>query len=175
MLKELIKLNLGSRDRAIPGFKGMDIDQHAGVDFVGDISDLSRFEDGSVGEIYASHILEHFPSTQTLSVLKEWARVLAPGGILYVAVPDFKRTVEIYLKHGLINWVQNFLMGDQGYKTAFHYALFDEKRLRSLLLEAGFTEASAVDVFPVGDKNDCSRMRFSSDNGLVSLNIVAVR
>lgn len=175
MIKELLKLNLGSRNRDIPGFKGMDIDQHEGVDFVGDISDLSMFESGSVGEIYASHVLEHFPHTKTLDVLKEWARVLTPGGILYVAVPDFKRAVEIYQKHGFCSWVQNFLMGDQGYKTAFHYAIFDEKKLREQLILAGFSEASRVVEFQVGNKNDCSRMVFSYDNQPVSLNMVAVK
>ena len=175
MIKELLKLNLGSRDRAIPGFKGMDIDQHAGVDFVGDVSDLSRFDSGSVGEIMASHVLEHFPHTKTLAVLKEWARVLVPGGILYVAVPDFKRTVELYQKHGLIDWVQNFLMGDQGYATAYHYALFDEERLLNLLFAAGFYEASRVAEFPVGHKDDCSHLMFKPGDIPVSLNVVAVR
>ncbi len=45
---EDIRLNLGSRDRKIPGFKNMDIDAHEGVDIVGDVSDLSMFEDESV-------------------------------------------------------------------------------------------------------------------------------
>lgn len=170
-----LKLNLGARNRAIPGFNGMDCDAHPGVDFVGDVFDLSRFADGSVSEIYGSHVLEHAPHPRTLAVLKEWARVLEPGGVLYVAVPDFKRTVEIYLKRGLNNWVQNFLMGDQGYATAFHYAIFDEGRLRNLLREAGFSEASAVHEFPIGDPGDCSRLASDCDGKLVSLNMVAIK
>lgn len=172
---EAVKLNLGSRNRAIPGFKGMDCDAHEGVDFVGDISDLSRFEDGSVAEIYASHCLEHFPHLQTVSVLKEWARVLEPGGILYVAVPDFKRTVELYALTGINQWVQDYVSGGQEYATAYHYAIFDEGKLRGLLLAAGFSEASAVDQFPVGDRKDCSRLRSSLDGKPVSLNMVAIK
>lgn len=172
---EKLKLNLGSRDRAIPGFKSMDCDPHSGVDLVGDVGDLSRFADGSVSEIYASHILEHFPHPQTMSVLKEWARVLEPGGILYVAVPDFNRTVEIYQEYGFADWVLNYLWGDQGYKSAFHYAGFDFERLKKLLLEAGFAEASQVDNFPVGHPKDCSTNVFNLDGKPVSLNVVAVR
>lgn len=175
MVADKLKLNLGSRNRAIPGFKGMDIDAHEGVDFVGDIADLSRFEAGSVAEIYASHCLEHFPHLQTVSVLREWARVLEPGGILYAAVPDFKRTVELYLKMGLNDWVQNYLMGDQEYATAFHYALFDEGRLRKVLMAAGFSEASVVEEFPIGHRNDCSRNVSTHDMKSVSLNMVAVK
>ena len=174
-VKTAVKLNLGSRNRAIPGFSGMDCEAHPGVEFVGDVFDLSRFESDSVAEIYSSHILEHAPHVRTLDVLREWNRVLEPGGILYVAVPDFRRTVELYAKCGLNDWVQNYLMGDQGYATAFHYALFDEPRMRGLLLKAGFSEASRVEEFPIGDRSDCSRNASTLDGKSVSLNFVAVK
>ena len=174
MIAEKMRLNLGSRDRSIPGFLGIDCDKHEGVDLVGDVSSLN-FADGSVSEIYASHVLEHFPHTKTASVLKEWARVLCPGGILYVAVPDFARTVEIYIKCGLNDWVQNYLWGDQGYQTAFHCAGFDSGRLRKILLDSGFSEVSQIDDFPVGNKNDCSRKLSTLDLKPVSLNMVAVK
>jgi SAM-dependent methyltransferase len=173
--KTAVKLNLGSRDRAIHGFIGMDCDKHEGVDVVGDISDLSRYADGSVSEIYASHCLEHFPHPQTMKVLKEWHRVLEKGGILYVAVPDFARTVDLYKRCGLNDWVQNFLWGDQIYPTAFHYAGFDEGRLRKLLLLAGFYEVSRVEDFPVGHPLDCSRKVSTLDGKPISLNCVAIK
>lgn len=154
----------------------MDCDPHPGVDVVGDVGDLSRFPDGSVEAIHASHVLEHFPHPKTPEVLKEWARVLTDGGLLYVAVPDFKRTVEIYLKSGFLSdWVVNYLWGDQGYKTAYHYTGFDEGRLRGLLLGAGFSEASRVDVLPVNDPLDCSNNKSNIDGKSVSLNMVCVR
>ncbi len=167
-----IRLNLGSRDRKIPGFLNMDIDAHEGVDIVGDVSDLSRFEDGSVHQVFASNVLEHFPHPQTLSVLKEWHRVLRPGGILFVSVPDFARAVEIYKHLGLEDWIQNFICGDQGYKTAFHYAIFDDHRLRDLVLKAGFRECSLVEFFPFAAKGDCSNNVSTYDRKPVSLNAV---
>jgi len=174
-VKSAIKLNLGCREKPIAGFTGMDCDPHRGVDIVGDISDLSRFKDGEVSEIYASHVLEHFPHPKTVDVLKEWARVLCKGGVLYVGVPDFKRAVELYLKHGMADWVVNFLWGDQGYKTAYHYAGFDFDRLKHLLRVAGFSEVSQVEEFPIGNPDDCSRMRCNTDGKFVSLNVVAIR
>lgn len=175
MIAAKIKLNLGSRDRAIPGFIGIDCDKHDGVDIVGDISDLSAYADGSVSEIYASHCLEHFPHPKTNDVLREWCRVLEPGGILYVAVPDFKRVVEIYQKTGeLGDWIQNLIWGDQVYKTAFHYAGFDEARLRKCVIDAGFSEASRVDLFPMR-MNDCSSLISNIDGESVSLNMVVVK
>jgi predicted SAM-dependent methyltransferase len=76
------------------------VDVHEGplVDIQGDISDLSRFESGSVTEIYASHCLEHFPHVRTLDVLKEWRRVMAKGGKVFVSVPDMDYIVRHYQK-----------------------------------------------------------------------------
>ena len=153
----------------------MDIDAHEGVDFVGDVSDLSQFKDGSVSEIYASHILEHFEYHKTVAVLKEWARVLEPGGKLYVAVPDFARCIEIYGMIGLDDWIVRFLMGDQVYKTAYHYNLFTEERLTRLLGEAGFSDSFRVEAFPIGDENDCSNLASNIDGERVSLNLIATR
>lgn len=176
-LKEkVLRLNLGSRNRSMRklGFTNVDIDAHKDVDIVADVKNLYSVEDRSVQEIYASHILEHFPHTETLSVLEEWNRVLKPGGTLYVAVPDFKRTVEIYTKagSGLCDWVQNFLMGDQIYETAFHYALFDFDRLAALLQGAGFSNPKQVAQFPFkGD--DCSKRVSTWDRKSVSLNVIA--
>ncbi len=59
-----------------------------GPDIVADASDLSMIPDGAAEELYASHVLEHFAFPRTVLVLAEWARVLAPGGTLKVAVPD---------------------------------------------------------------------------------------
>ena len=175
MVGNEVRLNLGARNRAIPGFLSVDCDKHEGVDIVADVSDLSQFATGSVKEILASHVLEHFPHTKTVTVLKEWARALESGGILYLAVPDFKRAVEIYKERGLCDWVQNWLWGDQGYATAFHYAGFDEGRLKKVALEAGFSEVSIVDDLPVHHPLDCSTLRSNVDGRRVSLNAVCVR
>ena len=158
------------------GFKNLDCDPHPGVDIVGDASKLDMFNNGSVKEIFASHILEHFPHVDTLKVLKEWTRVLEPGGILYVAVPDFKRTVDIYLKSDhLYDWFVNYLCGDQTYKTAFHYAIFDYKRIARLLKEAGFTDVSQVEKFSISLPHDCSNNVSNYDGKSVSLNVVAIK
>lgn len=176
MVGSEIRLNLGARDKAIPGFLSVDCDSHPGVDVVADVSNLSQFKDASVAEIYASHILEHFPHVKTAAVLGEWARVLCPGGILYVAVPDFERVVELYsIARVLSDWAQDYISGGQEYPTAYHYAIFDAARLRTLLTSAGFSEVSRVEYFPVGHASDCSRQVSNYDFKPVSLNLVAVK
>jgi predicted SAM-dependent methyltransferase len=83
-----MKLYLGSRDYAPPGYLTVDIDPTHGPDIVADVTDLGRIAEGAVEEICASHILEHLAWPTSFKALAEWARVLAPGGRLRLAVPD---------------------------------------------------------------------------------------
>ena len=53
-----MKLHIGGEE-AKEGWKILNIQKKDGVDFIGDISDLSQFKDNSIEEIYASHVFEH--------------------------------------------------------------------------------------------------------------------
>lgn len=165
-------LNLGSRDESVNGYKNMDIEKHPGVDYVGDVADLSRFSDDSINGIVASHILEHFSHNDTLDVLREWRRVLIPGKTLKLAVPDFARIVEIYQKVGIDQWLLDYLHGGQEYETAKHLISFDEKSLAGLLLKAGFSDAYRVDDLLI---TGCSRLISTLDGKSVSLNVEAIK
>ncbi len=48
--------------------------------------------DEALDFLLASHVLEHMPDT--IGVLAEWARVLRPGGILFLIVPHRDRTMD---------------------------------------------------------------------------------
>lgn len=75
-----MKLHIGCGNRYLAGYKHLDARQFPHVDYIGKAEDLSRFEDESIDEIYACHILEHFRRNEVASVLKEWYRVLYTGG-----------------------------------------------------------------------------------------------
>lgn len=82
-----MKLNLGGGRVAIPDFINIDV-EGKGAKY-----DLSRFPwpvaDGAVAEILASHILEHFTRHIGREFLQECWRILRPGGVLRLAVPDY--------------------------------------------------------------------------------------
>ena len=167
-----IRLLLGGRTTRIEGFTNVDLYEGPEVDIRTDISDLSMFKDGEVTEMYNSHCLEHFPHVRTLSVLKEWRRVLKNGGKAYIAVPDFDAMVRIYTKTGLTDWVKNMLYGDQIYDLAFHYAPFTFASLAKQVIDAGFSDVKRIKDMPYGLK-DCSTLVSTIDRTPISLNIEA--
>jgi hypothetical protein len=97
---------------------------------------LTDTADGSCEVVRASHVLEHFSRAEIADVLKEWVRVLAPGGELRIAVPDFKVVAEQYLA-GANQPTEGYVMGGQVDDADFHKALFDEETLKRMLAQAG--------------------------------------
>lgn len=53
--------------------------------------------DQSVAAVYHSHVLEHIDRDQADAFIAETYRVLRPGGILRVVVPDLERAARSYL------------------------------------------------------------------------------
>lgn len=55
------------------------------------------FSDNSYDVVYHSHVLEHFSKRGAPVFLKECMRVLKPGGIIRVVVPDLEQIAKLYL------------------------------------------------------------------------------
>ncbi|NJL55953.1 methyltransferase domain-containing protein, partial [bacterium] len=55
------------------------------------------FPDDSFTVVYHSHLLEHLPKSAAEPFLRECYRVLEPGGILRVVVPDLEQIARLYL------------------------------------------------------------------------------
>lgn len=81
---ELRRLNLGAADRDFPGFLSVDITPPA--DFIADLSQPWPWPDSSVEEILAYDVIEHLPDKRL--TLNEMWRVLIPGGLARIQVPD---------------------------------------------------------------------------------------
>jgi glycosyltransferase involved in cell wall biosynthesis len=54
--------------------------------------DKLPLEDNSVDFVISSHAIEHFPDP--IKALKEWYRVVRPGGFLYIVAPHKERTFD---------------------------------------------------------------------------------
>lgn len=150
-MKQDIKLHLGCGKRYIPGFVHVDLDSFPHIDYQSDVAHLPMFEDESVSLIYSSHTLEYFDRIEVQEVLKEWRRVLRPGGILRVAVPDFEALVKVYQQHGDLGKIVGPLYGriiiktPDGEKAAYHKTVYDFKALKDVLEQAGFKNVQRYD------------------------------
>jgi predicted SAM-dependent methyltransferase len=136
------KVHLGCGSKHIPGWFHVDALKYPHVDHVGRVEDLSFIPDNSVELIYACHVLEHFGRKTYQAALAEWFRVLAPGGVLRLAVPDFEAGAKLYLAGkspgGLVT-------GGQRDPYDFHGMIFDCASLSATLLALGFARVEAWD------------------------------
>lgn len=178
-LEKPIRLNLGGAgegflDGRLPGYLTMDLREGPDTDIVGDCSDLSRFESGSVEAIYASNILEHFSLQKTVDVLKGWHRVLKPEGKLYISVPDFDAAVKLYQKIGLTLWINYHLMGDQKHPLNYHYSLFTFASLGKALMDAGFSDVKRHTFFDFGTVDGSSNVNTVTHEP-ISINAEAIK
>ena len=57
------------------------------------------FAAGTFDAVYHSHVLEHLPRSAAPRFLAECRRVLRPGGILRVVVPDLETIARLYLEN----------------------------------------------------------------------------
>jgi SAM-dependent methyltransferase len=84
------KLNLGCGEDKKEGYINVDWNPLTKPDLVYDLNVLPYpFEGGQFDLIEAFHVLEHLDKPFT--IMKEFHRLLKPGGILHIKVPHFSR------------------------------------------------------------------------------------
>ncbi|RXF74449.1 class I SAM-dependent methyltransferase [Hansschlegelia zhihuaiae] len=184
MTEASLKLHLGCGPKYIPGFLHVDALDFPHVDVRGPVDILPFAKDQSVEMIYACHVLEHFGRYEINRILAEWYRVLKPGGVLRLAVPNFEAVAKLYvlgrLQNGL-DEVMGLIVGGQKDEYDYHKVAFDGESLTQRLKSVGFstvrgwdwreTEHSALD-----DYSQAYLPHMDKTNGtLVSLNIEGVR
>lgn len=136
-----VRLHLGCGQRFIPGFLHIDAQPYPHLDLVCDVAKLDAIPDASADLVYASHVLEHFGRWEFRATLTEWRRILKPGGILRLAVPDFAACAKLYYKPGLADGLTGLIgliVGGQRDGMDDHRMVFDEPFLRQELLGLGF-------------------------------------
>ena len=175
-----IRINLGCGWVSHPAFINVDLLCAWHIHYIRRIDDLNPFPDDVADLVYASHCLEHFSYTEVNRVLREWWRVLKPGGVLRVSVPDFESLLAIYEQSGRdIEVVQHFLMGGQTDALNSHLTMFTAESLTRRLESAGFRTVhpwtpGTDELSSLGDASG-----FLADvNGIahpISLNLAAVK
>lgn len=176
-----MKLHLGCGKRHIPGFIHIDAIDYSHVDHVTTIDNLSFIGDNSVDLIYNCHVLEHFKRREVIKVLSEWLRVLKPGGILRIAVPDFASLCTVYQQYGKLELVIGPIFGRQDYLYNIHYNVYDFSALTKTLEEVGFKnvrryEWRETEHADIDDYSQAYIPHMDKENGiLISLNVECIK
>jgi len=149
-----LKLHVGCGSNYKQGWVNIDLFNPT-ADVALDLRERFPFPDGSVSLIYSEHVLEHFEYPRDVRhILEECFRVLAPGGVFNVGVPDHgvvatayatrdtsffqERRLRSYLRDG-----DSTLMHHINYnfrQDGLHKYSYDEETLRQILERVGFDE-----------------------------------
>lgn len=112
--------------------------------------DLSLFEDDSFDLVYTDLVLQHLPPDLAEGYVREFARVVRPGGAMVLGVPDgerrtFKGLVFRYAPWPLVAWAQKTLLR---YPAPMRMHTLSTARLAELLPQA---DIAASDEYWGGD------------------------
>jgi predicted SAM-dependent methyltransferase len=90
------RLNWGCGEHPEDGWLNSDIKDAAGVDVVADVRAGLPLETDSIDYIVSIHALPELPYPDLVPALTELRRVLKPGGVLRLALPDLERGIAAY-------------------------------------------------------------------------------
>jgi len=134
----------------------LDIDPAVRPDIVCSITDMDPVASAAVDAVWSSHNLEHVYRFEVPTALAEFLRVLKPGGLLLLTVPDLQQVAELVVADRLEEQAYmspagpvtplDMIFGHtpslaRGYPFMAHKTGFTARSLHNLLINAGFVGA----------------------------------
>lgn len=157
----MAKLNIGAGEHPLPYYVNIDIARDRSyIDLEADALKLP-FRDNTFIEVNCSHCFEHFDWNEGQALLAEVRRVLVPGGIFAVTVPDFRFMVDAYLgrtsiliesPYGVANRMQDLKVINDLFiysynQPSHHKYCYDLELLQRACKEAGLTPIGEIDRY----------------------------
>ena len=151
------KLHVGCGHVKLQGWINIDIAVAPEVaDVHWDITRPFPIEGASCSHIYHEHLLEHLSVDRAVLFLRECVRLLAPGGIMRVAMPSLayvvgKYSSETWHDQDWLTWPQyQFIrtraeMINVAFRWWDHRWLYDREELARRLCDAGFASFRCFD------------------------------
>jgi predicted SAM-dependent methyltransferase len=147
-MSEIRRLNWGCGSWVEPGWINSDIKPDQGAELVGDIRDGLSLGSESIDYAVSIHALPEFTVAEIVPVLTELLRVLKPGGVLRLALPDLFKAIHAY-QQGDKTY---FLIPDRDARSlgaklvmqmlwyGYSKTVFTGEFIEEMLLKAGFAE-----------------------------------
>ena len=153
---DAIKLHLGCGGVRWRDFINVDMYPHDGTaadssrqgciaDVFADMRKLGLSDD-SVDEIFTSHTIDHFTRWEAVDMLRDWHRILKPGGRVVIEAADFVRCI-IWLLHPnrtKREAARNQFYGNQWDRLEYetHRYVWSARELVGVLRDIGFQRIS---------------------------------
>lgn len=181
-----LRLHVGAGQTLLEGYENLD--GYTNPDrpdyFTTDVTKFARaealdqvYEPESVEEIRCHHLFEHISILDVDRTLQGWNRILKPGGLVWIEVPDFEGCVRQILRlrreaDKEIFW--RHIFGSQVAAGEFHHNGFTAGRLIGLLGDYGF-EARVAYVQWTRRVPCKPHMNYPSDLPLPDLTVKAIK
>ena len=156
LVKNKIYLEIGAGNKA--GKNGWTtIDMTENCDIFWDLRKGIPFPNESVSKIYSSHFMEHLSYNEGQKFLNECFRVLMPGGLFSICVPNAKIYIEAYINSTINlskycryqpaynNTTKIDYINYTAYMDGHHKYMFDEENLLHILNSKGFKKVHLRD------------------------------
>jgi len=115
-------------------------------DILASLEDLWIFPDSKISEVYFCHGPEHLSERDIEKCIRDIRRMMIPGGILRLAMPDFNGLAKIYLDGRVtLGEIRSALYGGQEYTENTHFSAWYFKSFSYLLSKCGFSEIEIYD------------------------------
>ncbi|MBL8122094.1 methyltransferase domain-containing protein [Candidatus Saccharibacteria bacterium] len=119
------------------------------LDLNHDLRNPLPYKDNSVDFIFNEHFFEHLTVDEGQAAMREFMRVLRPGGVMRIAMPDLSQSVAVYLdkKWKDRDFIKKFGMDfiqtpaellNMSFRWWGHQWLYDWEELERRLKQAGY-------------------------------------
>lgn len=177
-----VKIEVGSGGYPQVGYLHVDVDP--GMPDLHAVCRMGKealpFPDNCAEELLSNHSIEHVSWLDVEFVVKDWLRVLAPGGKLFLRTPDLEFICKTYLERkttrehhvdeanmmnifgdcGPSEWANIKLYAGQNYAGNFHLFCLDWSMLERLLKRAGYVNIQRVNIQPVFSPGEIQAQAF---------------
>ena len=141
-----LKLNVGCGYKPMTGWLNIDI--AIGIaEIVWDVRKNLPLLDESCSAVFCEHLIEHLDKAHGLSLIKEFYRVLQPGGVLRISTPDAGKYLRSYVFNDGFLHHQNLITTPESpmdrinvmmRENGSHLWIYDNDSLSNTMLSVGF-------------------------------------